>query len=257
MAAVRLDLKEAQSMRFKRLADACKLSPPTLLGVLAMFWGETRAAGLEQGDPDTLSLFVHVPARASRTVLGHMKTAGYLAEGPTPGLLSILDNAGYNAKAERIRARNAKAGSTKGKKRPRAAAAAATDKPRPPAKAASGPSGLSPFRAQCQEAWVAYAQAYEARLKVLPPRNAKANALIQQLVHRLPAEEVPAILRFYVGHTSPFYMERVYPLELAVRDAEALRTQWLRGQQVTRDNVRYAAQSETYHQMRARLAGED
>lgn len=81
--------------------------------------------------------------------------------------------------------------------------------------------------------WAAYAEAYRKRYGIEPVRNAKSNALCCQLVDRLGAEEAPKVAAFYVGHRKTTYTARRHTLDLLVCDAEALRTDWLTGQQST------------------------
>ena len=77
--------------------------------------------------------------------------------------------------------------------------------------------------------WDHYSQAYEARYKAAPVRNKKTNALCKQLVDRLGAEEAPQVAVFYLKHTGPLYVSSAHCLDLLVRDAEKLRTEWATG----------------------------
>lgn len=77
-----------------------------------------------------------------------------------------------------------------------------------------------------QFCWLSYRDAYKGRYKVEPTRNAKVNSLIGHFVNRVGAD-APKILEFYLDLNNAFYVQRMHALDLAVRDAEALRTQWL------------------------------
>jgi hypothetical protein len=78
-------------------------------------------------------------------------------------------------------------------------------------------------------AWALYSSAYSARYGVLPVRNAKTNALCVQLVQRLGDDAGP-VAQFYVGrHNDRLYINARHALELLVRDAEKIRTDWKRG----------------------------
>lgn len=81
--------------------------------------------------------------------------------------------------------------------------------------------------------WEAYAEAYRGRYGVDPVRNQRANALLCQLVDRLGTEEAPPVAAFFVRHQKSVYVSGRHPIELLVRDAEALRTDWATGRQST------------------------
>lgn len=89
-----------------------------------------------------------------------------------------------------------------------------------------------------RKVWNAYREAYFARHKVEPVRNAKANALVKQFVSRLGEADAAAVIQFYVSHNDSQYVRNVHSLDFAVRDAEPLRTQWARGKQITQVEVR-------------------
>jgi hypothetical protein len=95
--------------------------------------------------------------------------------------------------------------------------------------------------------YAAYAQAYQRRYRAVPVRNASVNAMLCRLVDKLGAEEAPQVAGFYLSHHDPFYVRRRHPVELLLKDAEGLRTQWATGCKATtreaqsaeqRDNVR-------------------
>ena len=80
--------------------------------------------------------------------------------------------------------------------------------------------------------WDAYSIAYLARYGTEPVRNAKVNAQISQLAKRL-GEEAPDVVRFYVGHSKSFYVQKAHEIGLCLADAEGLRTQWATGNKIT------------------------
>lgn len=95
------------------------------------------------------------------------------------------------------------------------------------------PSGDAENAPPTRMAWLAYDTAYQERYGVKAVRNAKANALIAQLVKRLGATEAPDVARWYVRHNSALYVRSKHTLDLLIRDCEGLRTEWITGQQVT------------------------
>jgi hypothetical protein len=78
----------------------------------------------------------------------------------------------------------------------------------------------------------AYADAYQLRYGVEPARNATVNSQCANLGKRL-GEQAIEVVRFYVRHNRSFYVQKSHPIGLALQDAESLRTEWLRGEQVT------------------------
>ena len=85
--------------------------------------------------------------------------------------------------------------------------------------------------------WESYRQEYLLRHKVEPVRNASVNAKVSQLAKRL-GEEAIDVVRFYIWHNDRFYLKNMHDIGLCLKDCESLRTQWLRGTQVTSQTVR-------------------
>lgn len=81
--------------------------------------------------------------------------------------------------------------------------------------------------------WESYRLAYSQRYGVEPVRNAKANGICAQVAKRLPTEQAPAIAAFFLTHNNALYLRAKHALELLLRDAEGLRTEWLTGTKVT------------------------
>lgn len=86
--------------------------------------------------------------------------------------------------------------------------------------------------------WEAFNIAYLDRYKVEPVRNAKVNSAIAQFVARIGEADAPHIATFFVLHNDSFYVRNMHAFSLALRDAESLRTQWLKGQAITGADVR-------------------
>lgn len=89
-----------------------------------------------------------------------------------------------------------------------------------------------------RKVWEAYREAYLERYRVEPVRNAAVNTIVSSFVKRLGASEAPEIARFYVGHNGSFYVKNMHSIAYALKDAEALRTQWLKGRAITESDVR-------------------
>lgn len=87
--------------------------------------------------------------------------------------------------------------------------------------------------------WESYSTAYFTRYGSDPVRNAKVNAQIGQLAKRL-GDEAPDVVRFYVGHSKSFYVQKAHEIGLCLADAEGLRTQWATGTKITNVQARQA-----------------
>ena len=81
--------------------------------------------------------------------------------------------------------------------------------------------------------WEAYRQAYLHRYGVEPIRNAQANALIANLVKSVGGNEAPKLAWFYVGHNKGWYVQNRHALKHLIADVQAIRTDWMRGEQMT------------------------
>lgn len=77
--------------------------------------------------------------------------------------------------------------------------------------------------------WEAYSSAYAARYGAEPVRNATVNGQLAQFVSRIGVEDAPAVASFYLRHDNALYRNATHPVNLLLRDAEALRTQWATG----------------------------
>jgi hypothetical protein len=89
-----------------------------------------------------------------------------------------------------------------------------------------------------RKAWDAYFFAYLDRYGIEPIKNKPANYCIADFVKRVGEQDAPAILSFYVQHNDSFYLKATHQLNLALRDAESLRTQWMKGKAITMSDVR-------------------
>ncbi len=76
--------------------------------------------------------------------------------------------------------------------------------------------------------WTAYCDGYRERYGVDPVRNAKVNGQLAQLVGRLGVDS-PSVAAFFVALQDQFYVKQMHPVDLLLRDAEKLRTQWATG----------------------------
>lgn len=88
--------------------------------------------------------------------------------------------------------------------------------------------------------WNAYADAYLARYGVPPTRNKAVNGQLAQFVQRVPAAEAPAVAVHYVMSDNAYYLRSRHAVGPMLKDAEGLRTDWLRGATTTDHDSRRA-----------------
>ena len=91
--------------------------------------------------------------------------------------------------------------------------------------------------------WVAYAGAYRQRYGADPVRNRKVNGMLADFLDRVPMAEAPEIAAFYVGSEKGLYRSARHCVDLLLRDAEGLRTEWFTGRRVTEAEARQADQT--------------
>lgn len=101
--------------------------------------------------------------------------------------------------------------------------------------------------------WNAYQEAFEARYKVKPLRNAKTNAMASQLAARLGREDAAYVVQFYLQHNDAMFLRDQHPLNLCLAKAESLYTQWKRGQTVTKSDVDQFERSSHYDRQLNRI----
>ncbi|WP_448129940.1 helix-turn-helix domain-containing protein [Stenotrophomonas rhizophila] len=122
-----------------------------------------------------------------------------------------------------------------------------SEEPQVPALAA--PLSKAALEAQMQEAckqtWAAYRTAYRLRHGVDPVRNAKVNANVRDLVKRLGREEAPHVAGWFLGVNEKYAVKRMHDLGVLLAGAEAYRTQWATGRQVTTTSAQHTDQTQS------------
>lgn len=102
------------------------------------------------------------------------------------------------------------------------------------------PGGRAQPATAGMEAWEHYCGAYRTRYGVAPIRNARVNSMLARLSTVLPQEELGGIIEHYCRHQGALYVRAKHPVNLLLRDAEALRTEWATGRMVTDTEAREA-----------------
>lgn len=85
--------------------------------------------------------------------------------------------------------------------------------------------------------WEAYADEYSQVYGIAPIRNKSVNSCLKVFLERVGAHEAPSVLRHYVKSQNSLYVGAGHPVELAVRDASKLRTEWATGTSITRSRA--------------------
>jgi hypothetical protein len=71
----------------------------------------------------------------------------------------------------------------------------------------------------------AYSEAYEERYKVKPLINGMVCRIAQNIIKRVGADKAPVLVRFYVGHSNAWYLQKAHSLEYCLKDCEKLHTE--------------------------------
>ncbi len=106
------------------------------------------------------------------------------------------------------------------------------------------------------ETWDAYSAAYLRRWHAAPVRNARVNSQVVQFVKRIGAQESPGVAAFYLGSNRGLYVSAKHPVNLLLRDAEALRTEWATGHHGTETQARQVDQTAATGNVFANLIAE-
>jgi len=97
----------------------------------------------------------------------------------------------------------------------------------------------------CKQTWGAYRMAYRERHGVDPVRNAKVNANVRDLVKRLGREEAPHVAGWFLSVNEQYAVKRMHDLGVLLAGAEAYRTQWATGRQVTSTSAQHTDQTQS------------
>lgn len=122
-------------------------------------------------------------------------------------------------------------------KNPLAGPAGSPAKPQPAPRTRA--KGKPTIEAASAETWIAYANAYLERYSIDPVRNAKTNSQLRQLIQRIGQHEAPLVAAWFLTHNRALYVASHHSIGLLLRDAEALRTEWATGQQLTDHQARH------------------
>lgn len=108
-----------------------------------------------------------------------------------------------------------------------------------PAKKARRANGEEKPEAPTAETWTAYSEAYLRRHGADPVRNKVVNGQLANLVSKLGKDSAP-VAAFYLTSNRGLYVSAKHPVNLLLRDAETLHTEWVTGRQGTETEARQA-----------------
>lgn len=208
--------------RFGRLMDATGWGRAQTVGVLMLLWWHTRDRSVgRQPSKDVVLRALPFSRQERDGALMALEDAGYVQV--MGEVVHVLDNDAYFDASDKMSEAGKRGGYPKHK--PAASKKPRTNKPKPVPSAAS-------------EVWAAYAAAYAQRYGTEPVRNARVNAQLAQLVHRVGKEESQELARFFVAHDSAFYVRRQHAVGDMLHQCESLVTQMRRGQPFTEHQER-------------------
>ncbi len=94
--------------------------------------------------------------------------------------------------------------------------------------------------------WAAYQEAYRRRYdghELI--RNATVNTQMANFVKRIGVDEAPKVAAFFLTHSDAYYVKQGHPPGLLLKDAEKLRTEWIRGKRITGAQAREGERQDT------------
>lgn len=107
----------------------------------------------------------------------------------------------------------------------------------PPRKPKAGGGKPDEPDAPTNALWEAYERAMMAHPvygRGKPPlRNRKVNGLLAQLLKKMPREDAPEVIAFYVRHPDGWYIRKGHSIECLLTDAEKIYGEWSRDQPIT------------------------
>jgi hypothetical protein len=117
------------------------------------------------------------------------------------------------------------------------------DSPIPDSKTVAPPKNPA-TPAKTSQVWESYATEFFARYGTEPVRNSKVNGMLAKLVDRLGADEAPLVAAFFVRSNRGLYVSSKHAIDLLLRDAEGIRTEWATNRSVTDTEARQTDQTQ-------------
>jgi hypothetical protein len=254
---ISVDARDWTEPKFEALRRSMGWSQAETIGTLVLFWHETRACRVVAELPEVVKGYLPVVPTEAAKLLKALQACGYVWQVPG-GKLQIDGN---EAVAELSMARSLAGRRGLDGQMTTLAKASKKKKAKPEAKQTEQPKALelvappkaTPSKEANRACWEAYEAAYTARWGAKPLRNAKVNSCIAQFVLRIGRDEAPDVIRFFVQHPDQGYVRGMHQVNLALRDAEALYTQWMTGNTVTAQQAAETQKNATVDSQLARI----
>jgi len=227
-----LDPKDWSEPRFEAMRRSMSWTQAEALGVLVLFWHGTREAGIVAAPRQELQTYMSVPPATAASLFDVLGVVGYLSK--RGDKWEVVGN----EQAVRMLKNRREWGKLGNKK----AAAATAKQPVAPdpdkAKAKALTLAGKEANKRCREAYLA---AYRDRYGCEPLMDARFHAMVANFVKRVGQDRAPDIVTMFVSLNDPLYVKGAHAMNLALRDADALHTQWEVGPMAPQD-PRLAAQ---------------
>ncbi|RZL29620.1 MAG: hypothetical protein EOP64_00010 [Sphingomonas sp.] len=222
MVQVSLNVTTWSEARFTSLCGLLRVPHPTAVGVILMLSGRSRMGGLDIANRQDIWDMLPVEPKDRDTWFDALYHFGYIQKFGDEGFV-VEGNARWFA----ISAQKRAAGRSRQAQR-RARIAAGEPAAQGSYRKVRG-VGLNARKAR-HETWKMYVDEFQARYHMQPPRNAAVNTELADFVARMGHNDAPSVIRFYVRNHSLEYIHDMHSMRLLMRDAEALKAQWQRGE---------------------------
>jgi hypothetical protein len=82
------------------------------------------------------------------------------------------------------------------------------------------------------ETWEVYSKEYNLRYGVELKRSQKTSGQCANLVKRIGKNDAPKVAKFYFEAQNDYYQQRFHPLDLLLKDCEAIKAEMINGRQI-------------------------
>lgn len=269
-----IDSKMWTEPRFQALTARSGWSRERAIGLLVLFWHGTKEAGLAV--LSKVELPMYLPVKDVDLVRDLLLQCGYLKDETPGGGYEVVGNRKILEMVTSRRKWASKGGQATWSDKNGVVSPAAKEKEeeeeeeeagKEPMRARPTPLVLAPELAKSSKVkadtegnracWDAYREAFAARYRMEPGRNAMVNANVSTFVKRIGRDMAPEVIRFYLSHSDPTYIRACHPINLAVKDAHALLTQCRKGYAITTQDAVNAGRVHAVQSQLSRISSGD
>lgn len=230
--------------RFLNLMHDLNMTRCHTIGILVVLWSQSQISGKYRGARATLIKYLPFKGDEGDRVFDALVRNDYIKQLNGPDLFEI------KGVRKRLNNHSAHQGDPRVPKRASRATMKSTDSPVDKGSSAgASPDGnvepaaheVKPLveekpklqRVETGPTWQAYSRAFHERYRAAPVRNVTVNSQMANFVRRVGVHEAPDVAEFYVRHNEVHYVRSMHSVGAMLRDAEALRTQWVTGKVVS------------------------